>query len=109
MEPSKNPFFVPKMIYFPKRTKDQKMGTSWVPYNLLTLKEPKTPGTTWNHLKMHFCYKNDLFYQTGSKSENGNQLDSMKHVNINEPKTPGTAWTHLIFFCSKNDLFSQVD
>ena len=39
--------------------------------------EPKTPGTTWNHLKMWFCAKNDLFHQVGLKAENGNQLGSI--------------------------------
>ena len=51
MEPSKKSFFVPKMIYFPNWNKDLKMGTSYFPYNI---KEPKTQGTTWDHLKMHF-------------------------------------------------------
>ena len=35
---------------------------------------------------MWFCNKNDLFYQAGLKSENGNQLGSILHVNKNEPK-----------------------
>ena len=43
----------------------------------VNIKEPKTPGTTWNHLKMRFCAKNDLFHQVGLKAENGNQLGSI--------------------------------
>ena len=64
-------------------------------------KEPKKKKkkNTWNHMapskKMHFCHKNDLFYQTGSKSENGSQLGSILHVNIKEPTTPGTTLNHL--------------
>ena len=45
--------------------------------------------------KKWFCSKTDLFHQAGLKSENGNQLGSIYHVNIKEPKTPGTTWNHL--------------
>ena len=76
MEPSKNVILFQKWFISPSRLEIWKRElarfhiTCWQ-------NEPKTPWTTWNHLKMHFCSKNNLFYQMGSKSENGNQLGSI--------------------------------
>ena len=59
--------------------------------------------------KSFFVPKNNLFPQMDYRSENGNQLGSIKHVNKKEPITQGTTWNHLkngILF--KNDLFHQA-
>ena len=61
MEPSKKCLFVPKMIYFPKWANDLKTGTSYVPYNMLTLRSRKHRDHMEPSKKCIFS-KNDLFY-----------------------------------------------
>ena len=60
MEPSKKSSFVPKMINFTKLAIKSENENLLGSILFVDIKEPKTPGTTWNHLKMHFSSKNDL-------------------------------------------------
>ena len=51
MKPSKKYDFVPKMIYFNQAGFKFENGNQLGSLLHVNIKEPKTPGTTWNHLK----------------------------------------------------------
>ena len=86
------------------------MRTSLVLYNSVFIKEPKTPGTTWNHLKNARFVPKMIFFTKWAKNLKMGTSSKFPYnmFNIMEPKTPGTTWNHLkkCTFCSQNDLFS---